>query len=112
MEKQETCKQFRIKDLSKKAKVGITVLCMMVLIGSVLAICFFKYAPGMEWPDVNESMQIQEISEYLTADGSTTMGTIPQEVDFDVTITPLYVEEVYVATGDNVEEGTALLKIA
>ena len=112
MENQENLKEITIKEkLSKKTKILIAVIAIVILIGGSTGIYFFKSMPKMQWPSGKEEAQMEDAKRGVSAEGTTTMGTIAQEIDFDVTITPMYVEEVYVAAGDVVEEDTPLLKI-
>ena len=57
------------------------------------------------------STETEDTSTDLTGDGTTQIATISQLADFDVTVSDLVVEEVYVSAGDTVKEGDPLLKL-
>lgn len=101
-----------MKNLSKKAKILIAVVLVIVLIGGAVGIYFMKGKALMSNFSQEMNPQVQITEEGLSAEGTTTMGTIAQEVNFDTSVTLMYIEEVYVAAGDTVEEGTPLYKIA
>ena len=52
-----------------------------------------------------------EIS-YVTASGTTTLGYTMDEFEPDYIETDLYIEEVYLSSGDEVEAGTPVLKVS
>lgn len=99
-----------MKKLSKKVKILIAVILLIALIAGAVGTYFMKKMK----PDLGGDMsfQVQSTEEGLSAEGTTTMGTIAQDANFDVSVTRMYIEEVYVAAGDTVEEGAALYKIA
>lgn len=53
----------------------------------------------------------KEIS-YVTASGTTTLGYTMDEFEPDYIETDLYIEEVYLSSGDEVEAGTLVLKVS
>lgn len=53
----------------------------------------------------------KEIS-YVTANGTTTLGYTMDEFEPDYIETDLYIEEVYLSSGDEVEAGTPVLKVS
>lgn len=96
----------------RKKRIVLAVLVVIAIIAGTVGICFRNGLSMMKKTDVGTKNQIQVTDDRMSAEGTTTMGTISQEADFDTSITLMYVEEVYVAAGDVVEEGTPLLKIA
>lgn len=52
------------------------------------------------------------IAEYVTASGTTSLGYTMDEFEPDYIETELYVEEVYLSSGDEVKENTAVFKIS
>ena len=51
-------------------------------------------------------------TEYVSASGTTTLGYTMDEFEPDYIETDLYIEEVYLASGDEVEEGTPVFKVS
>ena len=50
--------------------------------------------------------------EYVSASGTTTLGYTMDEFEPDYIETELYIEEVYISSGDEVEKGTPVLKVS
>lgn len=85
---------------------------VVVLIGGAVGIYFRNGLPVMKEMGDNQMIQVKVTEDGFSTEGTTAMGTISQDVNFDTSVTLMYVEEVYVAAGDTVEEGTPLYKIA
>ena len=52
------------------------------------------------------------IAEYVIASGTTSLGYTMDEFEPDYIETELYIEEVYLSSGDEVKEDTAVFKVA
>lgn len=112
-EKEETkIKKFQ---WSKKKTVTCLIGGVVVLIaGGIVAAGFFFKAGNNE-----ENLfgmfgkgGKQSGSEYVSASGTTTLGYTMDEFEPDYIETELYIEEVYISSGDEVEKGTPVLKVS
>lgn len=98
----------------KKQRLGTAfIMLMILLIGGGSLYAFF--ATRKESAEKQEEMvrgEGERFSSMITASGTTSIGTdaVTFAIDF-LEETSLYVEEVYVSNGDNVEEGTKLFKL-
>ncbi len=100
-----------------KKKLGKKVL---AVIGCLLLVGGFAVNAGMRTaqpkasePQVEEQKKEQTLdANGFVEEGTTSMGTISQTVEFSLNRALMYVEEVYVEAGNTVAEGDALFKIA
>lgn len=115
------------KPMSKKKflLVGFVVLIILILIGLGVFLYIkgntndkkqnnwmtFDFGGGQSGNGTQIS-QNQNNMVMVSASGVTSMGVISEKFEVTDLTTGLYVEEVYVSSGTDVEEGTALLKLA
>lgn len=97
------------KSVKKRNKVLIIMAVVVIMAGAGIfgGVMFFK-GNGME-----DQMPVmsQFESGMITASGTTVTDTVTEQLEIDSLETDLYVEEVYVSSGESVTEGTPLLKI-
>lgn len=101
------------KKPSKKILSIIVCVMLVVILTCSVGIYIVKADSNTEEGLKEGIMQKKEEGEStLTAEGSTSMGTISQMPGFSLNVVLMYVEEVYVEAGSTVEEGDPLFKIA
>lgn len=102
-----------MKSMSKKKKV-IICLCIVLVI--------LLFAGGITWAFLRSQISsgkmkmgengMQFGDSTISATGVTTVGMLAENWQFDFLETEMYVEEIYLSTGDEVEAGTKILKLS
>lgn len=104
-------------DNKKKITVSfITILiCISIIIGMII---FYvkrqdNQTKNLEQNDeVMMTGQMEYSSEMVSASGTTVVGMLSEEFELDFLSNSILVEEVYVSSGDEIQEGTAILKVS
>ncbi len=103
-------KPIRKKNRKKAAAVVVVILVIAVSGGAVsYRFLFAQTAEVAQYQEV--TVQNGDLSLDFSGDGTTQVSTVSQIPEFDATVADLAVEEVYVASGDTVEEGDPILKL-
>lgn len=103
-------KPIRKKNRKKAAAVVVVILVIAVSGGAVsYRFLFAQTAEVAQYQEV--TVQNGDLSLDFSGDGTTQVSTVSQIPEFDATVADLGVEEVYVASGDTVEEGDPILKL-
>lgn len=101
----------KIKNIPKKWKIATGLV--LVLSISIISVCYFfmeKSNQGKE--EKEQKVQEEQVEEgSYTAEGTTEVATVEQSAGFSLNEVELIVEEVYVQSGEEVEEGTPLYKL-
>lgn len=102
-----------MKEKGRKRIIQLTGCLLLVAMISGSIGYHMLHAKTNETKDTQSevSTETEDTSTDLTGDGTTQIATISQLADFDVTVSDLVVEEVYVSAGDTVKEGDPLLKL-
>ena len=99
------------KSTKKRTKVCIIVLPIVVIAAVAAVFVFMKFfgekkMPEGEWPQMSRME-----NGMVTATGTTATDMVAKQLDIGSLETTLYVEDVYVSSGDSVAEGDKLLKL-
>jgi multidrug resistance efflux pump len=104
----------KVKEKWSKRKKIIIIAAIIVVIGSVISVFFFvrnmQEGTTESKNDFANGFVVTEDTVY--AAGTTAIGVVSEEFEPDYITSDLYIEEVYVATGDVITEETKLLKIS
>jgi len=102
-----------IKRMSIPKRIGICALIVVIIVSGLGGAYLFGRKKtldftknGMNRPDMTN------MGDVVTATGTTTVGMVDETFDVDSLDTSLEIEEVYLNNGDEVEKGTAILKIS
>lgn len=97
----------------RKRRAAVIVVIVLVIAVSGGAVGYrFLFAQTAEVAEYQEvSLEHGDLSLDFTGSGTTQVSTVSQSSEFDTTVADLTVEEVYVASGDTVEAGDAILKL-
>lgn len=114
---EEHMKKNRKKGKRRKV-LGLLFLLLLIAIAG-FAWYFLVYRKGMEETAAGEQadkkaqsgIEIRETTSLVTATGTTSIGIVEETFTPDYISTNLIIEEIYLSSGDEVEEGTAILKI-
>ena len=109
----EKIKQVIQKIAGKKIVVS-GIAGTVVIVGGIVAAIFW-IVPKEENDRQNSPMfggNGNNAASYVTASGTTALGYTMDEFEPDYIESELYIEEVYLSSGDEVSEGTAVFKIA
>lgn len=116
-----------IRAFKTSAKTRIIAFIMVVIIAAGAIFYVYYYipqktesgqnvagnAPSGDGMDMGmDSQGALSMSGTITASGTTTVGMVEETFDVDSIETTLEIEEVYLNNGDEVEQGTAILKIS
>ena len=106
----------KLKKWTRKRKIimGIAIGVILVLVGG--GVYYYYYTAklagdsqgGFPIPDMNSGYG----DDILEGSGTTSIGIVEETFDPDYIESELYIEEVYLDTGDEVEAGTPILKIS
>ena len=99
------------KSTKKRTKVCIIVLPIVVIAAVAAVFVFMKFfgekkMPEGEWPQMSRME-----NGMVTTTGTTATDMVAKQLDIGSLETTLYVEDVYVSSGDSVAEGDKLLKL-
>lgn len=97
---------------SKKFWVEISGTMVVVIVGGTIGFTMI-HAKGTEKESAYQetSLQYGDLELAFEEDGTTAISTDSQLPEFSVTAVTMTVEEVYVESGDSVNEGDALYKL-
>jgi len=99
---------------SKKRKWIVILISTVVVIG--LAITSFFLIQDMKKGSTDEKTELANgfvvTEETVYAAGTTAIGVVSEEFEPDYITSDLYIEEVYISTGDVITEGTKLFKLS
>ncbi len=102
-----------IKKTSAKTRITAGILAVVIVIGAVFGVYYYnakKTGDGQNMAGFGpDGMNMGSV---ITASGTTTVGMVEETFDVDSLETTLEIEEVYLNNGDEVEQGTAILKIS
>jgi len=101
------------KKRSKKVYVAVLVLLVFVsTVGVVIYFVKFKNATGSTAETTTDFGNMTMGANTVSATGTTAVGMDTEEFEPDYITTELYIEEVYLSTGDEIEANTPILKIS
>ncbi len=110
----EPDEQLKKKKGTKKSWFLIARVGLIIVLVAVGGIYFLTQNKGEtdsgDVPFSENGMVISEETVY--ASGTTSIGTVTEDFSPDYITTQLYIEAVYLSTGDEITEGTAILKIS
>ncbi len=102
-----------IKKSSAKTKITAGILIVVIVIGAVFCVYIFANRKAQSEQSANGfGPNGMNMGSMITASGTTTVGMVEETFDVDSLETTLEIEEVYLNNGDEVEQGTAILKIS
>ena len=108
-----TDKKWSRKPHSKRRKI-VTALVIVLVVAAAGTTLGYRYLnASQETATQYKEVQLQsgDLSLDFSSEGTTQISTVSQKPEFNTTAVTLTVEEVYVASGDTVEEGAQLLKV-
>lgn len=101
------------KERKKKVVIAGVVIAVCLLI--VLAIAVFTEIKHRKMQETGKDMKNppeMAASDAVTGSGTTLVGMVEEEFDIDYLEDDLYIEEVYVSSGDEIEAGGKILKFS
>lgn len=99
-------------------RVGILIstvgVMLMLIAGAVTLIILHKETENQQEKAEKEQTYrgTENTQGMITGTGTTVIGMQEEENELDFLTTSLYIEEIYVSSGDTIEEGMALLKLS
>ena len=95
----------------KKILIGICVLVLAAAAGTGAYVRYFSDGDEGQQRNGGREMNLSFGADVITAGGSTSVGMQEESFDLDYIDTELVIEEVYLSSQDEVEAGTAILKL-
>ena len=99
------------KENRKKLVISIIALlfCLVLIAGAVM---YYLSGHNQQEETATENVRTSAGLEMVSASGTTMVGIIEDEYDIDYLEEDLYIEETYITSGDEIEEGTQVLKFS
>ena len=98
-------------DRRKKIALGVIPIIALALLGGVIFLTVKKGGADQTGQMGGPGRADGFGENVITASGSTSVGMQEETFDLDYIETELKIEEVYLSSGDEVEEGTPILKL-
>ena len=109
----------KMKEKMKNTKKRIWLLIATVILCAAGVLGVFLYSGFFGGEDAtatqetaNSGAMNSQMADMISASGTTVVGILEETYDIDYLDEELYIEEIYVSTGDEIEEGTQLLKVS
>ncbi len=101
------------REMSIPKRIGVCTLSIAVASGAIAGAYFFANRKTNQNDEkINGGPEGIDMDSMVSATGTTTVGMTEETFDVDSIETSLEIEEVYLNNGDEVEEGTKILKIS
>ncbi len=116
-EKQTLAEKVKVvtQKIAGKKLVVLGITGTVAVAAGIAGVTFFTGTKGENNRQFNPMFSVSgndAIAEYVTASGTTSLGYTMDEFEPDYIETELYIEEVYLSSGDEVKENTAVFKIS
>lgn len=105
----------KIKNAKKRILLlgAAVLLCVAAIFGVMIYSGFFgDKEDGVTLDADTAQANGMQMADMISASGTTVVGVLEESYDIDYLDEELYIEEIYVSTGDEIEEGTQLLKVS
>ena len=95
----------------KKLLIGAGIIMLAAAAGTGASVWYLSERSGTQQREGAPEMELSFGTDVVTAGGSTSVGMQEESFELDYIDTELVIEEVYLSSQDEVEAGTAILKL-